>query len=234
MPTATVLDLITAALRKIGVHVAGQPVPPEEAQDAMDELNRLLETWSLQGRLVPRVSDLAFPLTPGQASYTVGVGGNFNTPRPVTLHDGYTRIGSEDYPYSVIPVELYAGIGNKSERSTWPEVLYYEPSYPLGLVHLWPVPSAATVLHLLSDAAVSQVSTVLDLLSLPPGYKDGLIYGLGKRLAPEYGRPLSPDFLADARQIDLWIQRHNTRPIIATVVMPGGQAVPDAGWIYHG
>lgn len=231
--TLRVLDVITAALIKLRVHRAGADVPPEDAQDAADELRRLLGTWQVEGSLVYRVQEQICPLTPGKATYTIGPGGDIDTPRPVALHDAFTRIGSTDYPYTVVHAELWTLLHQKSQSGTWPQWVYYEPAYPLGVIHCWPVPTVG-VLSLLLDQPLTTLG-LNDTVSMPPGYEDALVLCLGKRLAPSYGQSLTAEYVSDYTLAMRALTRANKRPVIATLRLPvTGRRATEASWIYHG
>jgi hypothetical protein len=46
--TKTALDLITGALRKIGQYAPGEAVDSQDANDALDSLNGMLDLWTNQ------------------------------------------------------------------------------------------------------------------------------------------------------------------------------------------
>lgn len=232
MPTVTALDLITASLIKIRVHRSGAAVPNEDAIDALDELNRLCESLALENWPIYRVVDIPHSLMPGTASLTLGTGGQVNTVRPLALQDSYTEVGDLSYPYAMIGVDQWNRIGRKRQSGTAVELVYYDPAYPLGMAWLWPVPSSGGTLHV---QAVQQFSalTIVEVLSLPPGYRDFLVHRLGKRLAPSYGAVLGGEFLEEARRIELAIYRQRKQPVIATLDVPFLRG-SDSNWITHG
>ena len=79
---ATALDIITGALRDIGILDAIEIPSDEDAAVGLTYLNDLLEAWSNEGLTVYTQSQNSLTLT-GAASYTVGSGGTFNTTRPI-------------------------------------------------------------------------------------------------------------------------------------------------------
>lgn len=235
MATATGTDLVSASLRKIGVLAAGEPLDAAEAQDALDELNRMLETWSLMRGVIYRVLSIVASLVVGQASYTIGAGGDINVTRPVNITNGYTRRGTLDFAFQLINNQQYDGIGIKTLQAPWPTFAYYDPGYPLGTISFWPRPTEANELHLSADYQFSPLTAITDTLSLPPGYKDALVHALGKRLAPEYGKSLSQEFLDDWRACMRALRQSNTVAVEADLdprlTTARGQ---DPNWIQHG
>lgn len=69
------LDIVTKALTAIGAHAAGEPVDPQDANDAFDTLNDLLDQWSNDHMLIFCIQEVIHELTGGQYIYTIGQGG---------------------------------------------------------------------------------------------------------------------------------------------------------------
>ena len=66
------IDIISRALKDIGALEAGETPTPEAAQDAFDMLNDLIDQWSNEGMMVYNVTEIIFPVIPGQTQYTIG------------------------------------------------------------------------------------------------------------------------------------------------------------------
>lgn len=77
--TSTPLDLITGALRKLNVQEAGEPINANDSADALQTLNDMLESMSLDKLFIysPMLSTVAW--TPGKFQYQIGnpVAGTF-------------------------------------------------------------------------------------------------------------------------------------------------------------
>ena len=69
------IDIISRALKDIGALAAGETPTPEEAQDAFDMLNDMLDQWSNEDMMTYYKTEIVFPITPGQTQYTIGPGG---------------------------------------------------------------------------------------------------------------------------------------------------------------
>lgn len=69
------LDLVTRALRSIGAYGAGEAIDPDDANDAFDTLNDMLDTWSNATMMVPYVTEIIFNLVNNTYQYTIGQGG---------------------------------------------------------------------------------------------------------------------------------------------------------------
>ncbi len=69
------LDIVTKALTAIGAHAAGEPVDPQDANDAFDTLNDMLDQWSNDRMLIYCIQEVIHELVGGQYIYTIGNGG---------------------------------------------------------------------------------------------------------------------------------------------------------------
>ena len=69
------IDIISRALKDIGALAAGETPAPEDAQDAFDMLNDMLDQWSNESMMIYYKTEIIFPVTPGQTQYTIGPGG---------------------------------------------------------------------------------------------------------------------------------------------------------------
>lgn len=75
------IDIISRALKDIGALASGEQPTPEEAQDAFDLLNDMLDQWSNEDMMVYNFTEIIFPVVQGQTQYTIGptgdIGSNF-------------------------------------------------------------------------------------------------------------------------------------------------------------
>jgi hypothetical protein len=238
--TKTARDLITGALRKIGQYAPGESLDPNDAQDALDTLNGMLDLWSNQRLAVYNQIETVQNLTSGQASYTIGSGGYFNIERPYRIAKCYSRLTTSnsnvDFPCDVMTLEKYGDIGLKNQPGPWPKELYYNSGWPQGTLIVWPVPSSNVEFHLWTD----QVFSAADLsttIALPRGYFLGLQYSLAELLCSEYGLPVPPDIKRFAGQFVSVLKDQNATPQAEVPLEPtllsGGNS-NDAGWILHG
>ena len=69
---ATGLEIISRALKDIGAIAAGETPTPEEATDAFDMLNDLIDQLSNEDMMVFNVTEIIFPVVQGQVQYTIG------------------------------------------------------------------------------------------------------------------------------------------------------------------
>src|SRR5213595_551704 len=79
-------DLITDAFAELNVFLPGESVPNGDAQFGLRSLNGLLGSWAQQHLTIPSTARLLFDLVADQGGpttpYSIGSGGDFDTPRP--------------------------------------------------------------------------------------------------------------------------------------------------------
>lgn len=238
--TKTAQDLITGALRKIGVYAPGETLSSADATDALDTLNGLFDILSNENLAIFNSVESVFPLVNGQLSYTIGVGGDWNIQRPLRITQVYSRItstnGGVDFPCEVRPLAEYAQITMKQLPGPWPKKAFYNPNFPLGTVYLWPVPAMSVNLHVWTDALLQSVA-LNTVLQLPQGYFLGLQWMLAELLSPEYGKAVTPDIARFAREFKRILKTTNERPSAVSAIeatgMVNGQ-MNDASFILHG
>lgn len=202
----TVQDLCAGALLDSGVLGVGQVAQPEDSNTAFRLLNWQLAQWNRKRWLVYQLTNILIPST-GAQSYTVGPGGNFDTPRPDRLEDGNymrqfnTNSGNAvDYPLQLVgSYEDYNRIRLKG-MGTWPSVVFYDPGWPLGTVYFWPVPQATTYgLNILVKSQIAQFTGLSQAINLPPENEPALAYNLQVRLRAAYRLPPDPVIIALAK-----------------------------------
>jgi hypothetical protein len=72
----TALDIITRSLRTIGAYAPGESISSADANDALDMLNDMVDTWSNATMMIPYVTEIIFTIQNGKYQYTLGPGGS--------------------------------------------------------------------------------------------------------------------------------------------------------------
>lgn len=215
--TRTGLQVITDALKLLGV-VAGHEVPTSaEQQDAFARLSELIDSWGTHAHTLYVPQRAVLPLVAGQQTYTLGAGGDLEVVPPMGI-DAVSWLTSD-----AVPVEVYLTIGTdaayvgqsiKTLTGATPQTVSYTRGAPLGDLWVWPVPSVATDLVLYWHEAVRQFPDLVTPVALLPGYAKALRTNLALELAPEFGRPVDPlvlklatESLADVKRANLpWVE----------------------------
>lgn len=187
---ATALTLIKKAMQKAGILTKSQVPDSDEASDALDTLNDMLSSWSNDSiTIYGRVTE-SFALTSGQATYTIGSGGDFNTIRPIKIIEAHTRLGSTDYPMALVSDTIFQQISYKNTGST-PQYFNYTNEYPLATINLYPKPPGGYTMFITSEKELEQF-TLSEVVTLPPGWQRAIIYNLAVELQMEYGQAPNP------------------------------------------
>lgn len=166
--------------------------------------------------------------------------GDFPIERPLRITNCYTRlttsgISQVDYQCTEAAVDQYTQIGLKSQPGPWPKIFYYDTSFPLSKLFLWPVPQQAGEFHMWSDQLFTLVNAT-DEVNLPQGYNLALQCALALLLAPEYGVQPNPLLIQQAASLKTQLKRLNGAPqaIASYDNAIVGRPQVDAGWYLSG
>lgn len=215
MATETILDLIKLALKKARVLGTGDILSNEDAQDALDTFNMMLDSWSLDGLFLYAAELQTFNLT-GAQSYTIGPGGDFSQTRPIKITSAYAQVGQISYPIEILDnANQYDSIWFKSLGNAWPSAVWYEQSYPLGKLHFWPASSATVNIRVVS--ALQQFPALATVVSLPPGYRKAIVDAGAVELSQSHNTEISPLVVQSATNAIARLKRANIRPVTRNV-----------------
>src|SRR6266852_183746 len=175
-------DLIRRAMRSLQA-LGGTEVPSaSEANDALEALNSLLDSWTAgEGLVAYEVLEQNFTLVPGQQSYTVGVGGQVNVARPNDIIEAYIQDGgANNFLLNIRTRDRWNIIGNRGPTVTSqiPTDLFYDPQYPLGVMNFFPTPLVAYKCYFDSQLQHVIFAGLATNLSMPPGYERAFVFNL--------------------------------------------------------
>lgn len=185
---ATALELITRAMRLARVIGKGEIPDSEEASDGLEALNAMLDSWRTERLSVYQITQGSHSWSAADVSMTFGTGGDVTT-RPVAVDSAFWQDSDGNKRELVVLTERsqYDSIVAPSSQSTLPEFLFYDKAYPLGVVYLYPVPSAGGTLLLNTWQTLQEFASLTEDLALPPGYKRTIEYSLAEEYGPEFG-----------------------------------------------
>ncbi|MHB8084277.1 MAG: hypothetical protein ACYDHZ_00425 [Dehalococcoidia bacterium] len=217
MAISTLYDILFSSLRVIGVVQEEDygDVSSYKINSAIDAMNLMLD--QLSDVIVFATTSEDLNLVSGKATYTMGLGGDFNTGRPNKIMDTcYVRDTvngvNVDYPLSIIGEEQYNSIDIKDTQSI-PEFIWFDSQYPLANLTFYYVPDKAYQFHCVSEKPLSEILSLTSTISLPPGYKAFLKWNTAEALAADYPAQASqPNFqliMAKATESRTLIQRIN-------------------------
>lgn len=198
---ATVNDVLTEAFKKSGLLGLGQTMDGGDMVSGLADLNDMIAQWNTQRWMVWDLVTLGFVST-ATSPLTVGNGGNFNvTVRPDRIESAFQRqlVSSGldvDTPIEIIPSrEEYNRLSLKSLQS-FGLYAFYDNSYPLGNLYLYPIPNASTYEIFISIKNAIPVYTIAQLattIAIPAQYIPAIKFNLAKRFRQAYGKGMRPD-----------------------------------------
>lgn len=226
----TANDIIRAAMRLIQVSAVDTDLTASELEDGLQSLNRMLDSWSADELTLYQVIRETFNLATGQNPYTMGYGGDFNTSRPMKIVDAYLTLNNGSipvsYPMQVLGYDDYNAIRLKTLQTNFPNYIYWQPSFPLSEVYIYPVfapndpaTQGPATITLTSWKPFDIILDPTAYMSFPPGYWEAITMNLATRLALEYQFDLRPDIIQLAANALKRIKRLNQRtPTLQTDV----------------
>lgn len=168
--------------------------------------------WSIDGLLIYQTVIESFSLVASQQSYTMGVGGNFNTTRPVAIEAAKLINNGSDLDLALITAEQWAEEQQKSLTATIPSKLYAVGSFPLETLIVWPIPTEVNSLRLFSRKEFTAFVSANDVVSLPPGYESAIVPNLAVMVSSMFGKAPRQDLMMQASDSLALIKKQNMKP----------------------
>ena len=196
-------QLLTAALRKLGVIAEGQSPSAANLADGQVALNAAI--GQLRGLGMPLWARSEYTFTPTTNVYTIGTGMTLNTVFPVKLLQAYRTESNAKIPMELVAREDYNILPTTSGGS--PLKVNYQPYINYGSISIWPTPSAtntATV-TLVYQRPFQYFTSASETADFPEEWQLPLIYTTAMLLAPEWGVPL-PDRAALRNELKDFIE----------------------------
>lgn len=231
----TILALITDALSELGVLGAGQTASGALADLGLRTLNRRLDNWNSKRQAVYASVLAEYTLTPNLQPHTIGSSSaTFTvTQRPVSIEAANILIDTIRYPLALRNARWWMGLSDPELTAERPTDLYYEPAWPNGQLYLWPEPTSARTLELLSRVLLVAV-TLNGTFTMPQGYELAVMLTLAEDLRGPLGRPVDGDLSERARlaRADIFANNDPTPNLITRDAgMPG--AGEHSTWDYR-
>jgi hypothetical protein len=227
----TAYTLITDAFDELGIFQPGESIPDTDAQFGLRTLNRLIGSWAQQSLTIPAQSREVFDLVANQPSYTIGVGGDFDTVRPPNQSSvtkaalSYPTSPSLETALQLLTDDDYAAIPQKALTSTQPYAVYYAPTFAATFGTIYPIPipdNADNDLVLYLQQPITTFANLTTTYAFPAGYDEALMLALARRLAAPYGRQVSEDLKDRADQALMAIKRSNLKLTAMSNYFSGG------------
>lgn len=203
-------EIIRKALGLTNSVGVDQTLTASETADCLSMMNDFIEDLNTQDLAVWGTSNQTFNTVAGQAVYTIGSGGNWNTVRPVRINEpSYCTYGGVDFPIYQWDQTTYNLVGLKTQQQPIVQRFLFVNDYPLSYITLWPVPALVIPITLSIDNILTQITSSATSISYPPGYARMFLYNMAVELAPLFGKVAGPDIkqiavssLADLKRVN--------------------------------
>lgn len=223
--TITAQDLVTRAMKALQALGSDEVPTAAESNDGLTALNAMIDSWSNENLMLYQIQEQSFTLSVGVSQYTIGSGGTINVTRPLVITQAYVQDTSTNkYLMKIVerPEWNELTTSGSQETSQIPEILFYDPAFPLGIINIFPVPLLSYSVYFDSRLQLSQLATLTTALSLPVGYERALVYNLAVEISSMFGIPIPPvpagaknvGMLADEAKAN--VKRTNMPEVIAS------------------
>ncbi|MEM1343858.1 MAG: hypothetical protein AAGI34_04660 [Pseudomonadota bacterium] len=208
----TVADIVRDAL--ITLRAIGRSETPStsQMQRGRERLAALIEIWSLKGVFVRGRAVETFTLTETKNTYTWGVGGDWDSAKPIDIFTSFSTLGSDNRQVQELGAEAWSRIPTRQVVAR-PNFYWHEPGMPYDIMRFDCFPSDETI-TIVSSKALDTSQGLFDETGFFPGYDLALMWGLAVELAPEYGYPNGEMRVLGqtAKNHYRTLTAHNTRP----------------------
>lgn len=184
-------QVITAALRKLGVIPSGATPSANQVADAASALNALVKAFQADGMPLWKISAQTFTTVAGTGTYNVGPSQTINCPKPLRIIQAIiTPPNGVNMPMNIYNRYDFQNLPQGSTYTGTPINFYYQPLRTTGTIYLWPFPSDSTsTITFHYQSPYEDMDTAVDDFDFPSEWIQPLIYNLAWSLAPEYGIP---------------------------------------------
>lgn len=207
--TVTRDQIITLALRKLGVLEIGSTPDVDTLNNASMSLNLLIKQLSTEGLKLWKNSELIVPLVTNQTSYILGGSSSVLmydtqnptiaiTDRPLKCIQGFYRnkqvTPNIDTPVMVVSKQEYNLLGSKFSTGT-ANTIFYDVKAINGILYVYLTPDANASsnieLHIVVQLPLNDITLGTDIPDFPNEWMNCLVWNLADQLAMEYGVPMN-------------------------------------------
>lgn len=219
---ANAREVIQDAFESLRIYSPGESVLDADMSRGFAVLNDMLGSWSNESLTTFATLEQSLIFTPGKFQYTIGVGGDLDTTRPLRIRHGFGAAYILDtsgnrYPLTVIQQDWWNLIGNILQvNANIPQYLYYDPQNPWGILNFYPIPNVGYTAFWDSYLQFERFGSLEVHVSLPLGYVMAIKRNLALELEPYYPNAVvSPKLQKAAETSKGNVKRTNFRETIA-------------------
>jgi hypothetical protein len=207
--TVTRDQIITLALRKLGVLEIGATPDLDTIANASMSLNLLIKMMSTDGLKLWKISELIIPITANQTSYVLGgatstlMYDSLNptvaiTDKPLKAIQGFYRNNQSsppiDVPVMLISKQEYNILGSKQSTGV-ANTIFYDPRKLNGILYVYLTPDVYSQtnlqLHLIAQMPLDDLNSALEVPDFPNEWMNCLVWNLADQMSMEYGVPMN-------------------------------------------
>lgn len=176
----TTRQIVTAALRKLGVTPTTQGVEGEDFVQGLFELNLMLKSWQNIGLDVWLKASQSLTLTTA-ASYTL------DPERPMNILSARLKRNGIEIPMQQLTRDEYDNLPQKTTTGL-PTSFHYDRQRENARFYVWPVLASASgeTVEITYTREVEDVRTGAETLDIPVEWYEAIVYSLADRLADTY------------------------------------------------
>lgn len=190
--------------------------------EAIAECNAMLGTLNNCRLNIFTLAIDAFPIGGGKKAFTIGPGADFDMPYPTEIDKGVIVLSATTAgavrmpPMHQMTDEEWANVGLQDVPNGVPLAFWfdhaYDPGTGWGTVNLWTQTTQAYLVEWWTWQSIPTFAAPTDLVALPGGYEDWLVYNLAERLAAlnPHQAKMSADAYRIARTTRAAIQHINS------------------------
>lgn len=188
-------QVIDSALRLLGVIRSGDTSNNDSVMEAdcLQALNYMMKHWQNEGIQLWKRKQATLNLTAGTQNYDITV--PTSNIVPLRIISAYRRMSNVDVVMKGLSRDEYDSLSNKSSVGT-PTQYFYDYLANSGKIYLWPVADSSTNTNtnviFTYHAPYTDEDVVSDNLDLPQSGLEAAKWNLAIRLAPEFGKTVTP------------------------------------------
>jgi hypothetical protein len=202
-------QIISLALRKLGVLEIGDTPDANTIANASMSLNLLIKQLSVEGLKLWKNSEIFIPLTSGVTSYILGGASStlmYDTQAPTiaitakplkAIQGFYRNIQTTPYidtPLLLVSKQEYNMLGSKFSTGT-ANTIFYDVKQLNGILYVYLTPDANAQtnleLHLVVQLPLNDINLASDIPDFPNEWMNTLVWNLADQMAMEYGVPMN-------------------------------------------
>ena len=179
-------DIVTSALRKLGVLAQGQTPSTENITDGSMALNMLVAQFRTFGLPLWARKTYSFSPVAGTSSYDIGLGETLNTPYPLHLLQAYRQDSGSTTKINMDIIPNFNFNMYPTSSGGTPIQVNYQPLSNYGKINVWPTPDStatSSTITLIYQAPFEYFNSSTDTMDFPEEWYMAIVYNLAVALS---------------------------------------------------